>query len=87
VAMALTPLQLKSTFALHEQSPELQMELINQYRKVLGDLENQVKLVGGRKPQASWTESEHVKFSRNMINSQAGPADTSSCSACQDAEL
>lgn len=43
-AIALTPLQLKSSLDLLEQSPEAQIDLIAQYRKVLDETESEIRL-------------------------------------------
>jgi len=45
-AIALTPLQLKSSLDLLEQSSEAQIDLIAQYRKVLDETESEIKLRG-----------------------------------------
>jgi hypothetical protein len=45
-AIALTPLQLKSSLDLLKQSPEAQIDLIAQYRKFLDETESEIKLRG-----------------------------------------
>jgi hypothetical protein len=45
-AVALTPLQLKSSLNILKQSPEALIDLIAQYRKVLDETESEIKLRG-----------------------------------------